>query len=153
MRCFSLQPLMAAATLEGFGLPYTPRPDLCRRDGWAGATGAQAAYTWMTARLREHSPPPTPDALPVWVWVGRHPPNWEGVTGSYLTLELDPARMLISNYDTWDALLGQAVLQGRAVQDDEWATCLRDPWSGSLVQGVLWELRPDDTVNCHVHLP
>lgn len=153
MICYSLQPLMAAVTLQGFGLPYTPRPELCRRDGWAGERGAPAAYAWMTAQLRQRAEPPTPDALPVWVWVNEAPADWTGATGSYLTLDLDPARVLVSNYDVWDALLGQVILHGASVSDDEWAACLRDPWGGTLVQGVLWELRPGDLLDCQVRLP
>lgn len=154
MICYSLQPLMAAATLEGFRLPYRPVPELCRRDGWAGVDGAQGAYRWMTEQLSARHARPTADALPVWVWVEQPPAYWdEDSTGSYLTLDLDPQRLLISNYDMWDALLGESVLSGRNVPDASWAACLRPGRVGQRRQGVLWEVRPEDVVSCRVVTP
>lgn len=145
----SLQPLAAYVHLVNLRVPYQPDPALCRRDGWAGVTGARGAYRWMREQLARRVPPPTPDALPVWVWLGAPPADWDGVTGTHLTLSLDPARLLVTHYPTWDDLLGRAALRGEQVSAAQWQACL-DTGRPGAQQAVTWTLLPGDVTLAQV---
>ncbi|GAA4012907.1 hypothetical protein GCM10022631_25750 [Deinococcus rubellus] len=192
MRLYTMQPSTVLANLDA-GLTHRPRLDLCERDGFLGMARGEAetrrAYHWMIARLTQQETPPQLDSLPVWAW-HTYDPKRPGFDlrvyrpkrpGVLLELEVDPARVLLSDYELWHWALNGWFLGSRAnvraiaalckklgVEWGEWwthpdiaeqvcaswARCLDLKWyaprwegkpaAEKSLQGVLWEIRPQD---------
>lgn len=191
MQVYTLQPQTALELLLA-GRPYRPDPDLCRAEGFLDdSVQIIRAYDWITAKLALQDTSPEPNALPVWVWqrfdsarpdLRRHRPYSPGVL---LELEVNPARVLLSDFDLWHASLNGHLLgtdqedkafdlecQRRGFsghdtfwQDTElaeqvmksWERCLDLDWYApdwfgvprdrKKIQGVIWEIRPEDLVH------
>ncbi|RJF75655.1 DUF3841 domain-containing protein [Deinococcus cavernae] len=76
------------------------------------------AYQWIAGKLAQQKAPPQADALPVWVWHTHNPGHAEPdlwrlrpyAPGVLLELEVDAARVLLSDFDLWHAPLNGTFL-------------------------------------------
>ena len=103
-------------------LPQSAYETLLRRgyligDGRRAWTGMRRAYDWMVAQMERRLPkqPRNAGKYPVWAWAswrcnqprpdlryGGHLPS--GTPGMLLTIEIDPALVLISDFTAWHML-------------------------------------------------
>lgn len=118
MKVYTLQPQVVLDTLSG-GQSYRPDPALCCSEGFPeNDQQIVRAYQWMAGKLAQQQPPPGREALPVWVWHTHDPGHPEGdlrrhrpyAPGVLLELEVDPARVLLSDFDLWHAALNGTFL-------------------------------------------
>jgi hypothetical protein len=137
------------------------------------------AYRWMREQMYRHLGPPTfRGQFPVWAWQewrgrGRARPDLRcsghlprGTGGVRIELEIDPARLLLSDFELWHYVLNGWYLPrsasderrheahvGRGLLEASWQRIFDLDWShprfaskraDKSVQGVAWELRPGD---------
>ncbi|HYF62043.1 MAG TPA: DUF3841 domain-containing protein [Herpetosiphonaceae bacterium] len=105
MRLWSIQPRVLWDTLQAEG-SLSGNPAYVWPGFWA-------AYDWMMLQMRRRiGPPPQPATLPMWAWA-----RWtaasprpdlrsrghleRGTAGVRMELEVDPARVLLSDFELW----------------------------------------------------
>lgn len=89
-----------------------------------------SAYDWMCAQMRRRiGPPPRPDQLPIWAWArwsaahirpdlratAHLPP---GTAGVRIEIEVDPARVLRSDFHLWHHVLNYWYLSTSEADDE-----------------------------------
>ena len=118
MKVYTLQPQAVLDTLLA-GQSYRPDPILCNSDGFLdNDQQILRAYQWIAGKLAQQELPAYPDALPVWVWHTHNPGHAEPdlwrlrpySPGVLLELEVDAARVLLSDFDLWHAPLNGTFL-------------------------------------------
>lgn len=118
MRLWSIQTPKAYQTLQERGV--------LRGDGRKVAPYFRPAYAWMQDQMRARVPSYTKGTL-VWAWAkkpdlrvsGREYPDEKNVR---LEIEVDPSRVLLSDFDAWHFVLNNAYLHSRSFDERETVT-------------------------------
>lgn len=111
------------------------REGILRADGRRADRDFRAAYAWMRAQVRRRVPGARGRPL-LWAWVGA-PPEGVGAPGEVcLTLEVDPSRVLLSDFDAWHSVLNRGFLALTEAEleafEARWERCAAaggDAWS------------------------
>ena len=124
-------------------------------------------YDWLTCQMAERiGQPPDDVKYPIWAWYRNDDDfsGWgtAGQTYAILNLEIDPYRVVLSDHDAWNSVIGHCPV---IYEDDpdkwdaEWERCMREgrraisqTWprifrcKGEYIQATFWELFLDDVV-------
>ena len=105
-------------------------------DGGEPEPGFERAYKWMSARMTERLGAAPPDARPIWAWhtwqPGRERPDLRsrrhlppGTRGARIELEIDPDRVLLSDFSLWHFALNYWYLPSSPADEESFETLLR----------------------------
>ena len=146
MRLWSIQPRLLWDQLEQEGA-ISGNPAFVWPEFWH-------AYDWMMVQMRHRiRPSPRPGMLPMWAWA-----RWtgtqtrpdlrsrghleSGTSGVRLEFDVDPARVLLSDFELWHYVLGYWYLAANDAEDvyvDAALTAKRlDPFRQKLLADDYW---------------
>ena len=126
------------------------------------------AYDWLSSQMAERlGQPPAGVKYPIWAWYRNDDDfsDWGEAGRKYaiITLEIDPWRVVLSDYDDWNAVIGHYPIIHTASEADfdaEWERYMNAgtreierSWKrvfrsdGDYVQATFWELFKEDVVS------
>ncbi len=126
------------------------------------------AYDWLASQMAERiGQPPADTKYPIWAWYRNDDDfsDWGEAGREYaiITLEIDPWRVVLSDYDDWNAIIGHYPIIHTADEaefDAEWERymnagrrAIERSWKrvfhsdGDYVQATFWELFKEDIVS------
>ena len=134
--------------------------------------GFLAAYDWLVSQMEKRvGTAPIGVKYPIWAWFRNNDDfldwNTDGRKYAKITVEIDPSRVLLSDFDDWHFVLDNCPLLDETVSEEEfdvaWDRCVaagpeavRATWErvfhddGNYVQATFWELYLSDVVNVEV---
>ena len=134
--------------------------------------GFLAAYDWLVSQMEKRvGTAPIGVKYPIWAWYRNDDDfsdwNEDGHKYAKITVEIDPSRVLLSDFDEWHCVLNDCPLLDENVSEEEfdaeWDRCVaagpeavRATWErvfhgdGDYVQATFWELYLSDVVNVEV---
>lgn len=134
--------------------------------------GFLAAYDWLVSQMEKRvGTAPIGVKYPIWAWFSNNDDfsdwNNDGRKYAKITVEIDPSRVLLSDFDDWHCVLNNCPLLDETVSEEEfdvaWDRCVaagpeavRATWErvfhddGNYVQATFWELYLSDVVNVEV---
>ena len=129
IRVWTIQPVQVLARLEQEQLLYT--------DPAHAPEEFRDAYDWLRAQMQERIPG-YGDHYPWWGWFTPRPDLRQsghltrGTQGVRLELALDPAQVLLSDFDAWHVVLNHGYLALTEDEDEAWyhrfAAAVADRW-------------------------
>jgi hypothetical protein len=146
MRVWTIQPTEVLERLEAERVLYVDPVHVSRE--------FRHAYDWMRAQMKRRIPGYS-GRYPWWGWQSPRPDLRQsghlprGIGGVCLELELDPAEMLLSDFDAWHVVLNRSYLALSEAEDeawyqrfeasvpDRWAWPLPEPWHSAIL--TSWE--------------
>ena len=137
-----------------------------------GDCGFLAAYDWLVSQMEKRvGTAPIGVEYPIWAWYRNDDDysdwNEDGRKYAKITLEIDPSRVLLSDFNEWHCVLNDCPLLDENLSEEEfeaeWDRCVaagpeavRATWErifhndGGCVQATFWELRLEDVVKVEV---
>jgi hypothetical protein len=118
------------------------------------------AYKWMTAQMQKRLPSSPKDIAPIWSWLqwtnNRRMPDLRaaghlepGAKGVRLEIEVNPNRVLLSDFDLWHNVLNYSwheplppALHRR--EEKSWEDIFEVKAKTKSIQGTLWAIHLDD---------
>jgi hypothetical protein len=105
-------------------------------DGGEPEPGFERAYGWMSARMTGRLGAAPPGARPIWAWhtwqSGRERPDLRsrehlpsGTRGARIELEIDPGRVLLSDFSLWHFALNYWYLPSSPADEESFEALLR----------------------------
>ncbi|MCX6029858.1 MAG: DUF3841 domain-containing protein [Chloroflexi bacterium] len=146
MRIWTIQPVEVLARLEAEQVLYADPAHI-----WPEFRGA---YDWLAGQMQRRIPG-YGGGYPWWGWYNPKPDLRgsghlpRGTRGVRLELELDPAQLLLSDFDAWHIVLNQGYLALTEAEDEAWDARFRaavpdsrawppsEPWHSEIL--ASWE--------------
>lgn len=169
MKLFTIQPIEVVKILEETGrfvCEYSKYMDGAKEDNWDEGIDA---YAWMIGQMEKRiGPAPKEGLYPVWAWAKNDNEfvndscAEHGKTYARIELEIDPARVLLSDFDGWHSCLNACpYVDDEESFDEKWDAIVAggkeaivESWEGIFdvsrsdwIQAVFWELRKEDVVS------
>ncbi len=158
MRLVTIQPVEALKDLAENGryVSDTEKVESCEEAGMF-----IEAYAWLNEHLAERiGPAPAGVKYPVWAWYKNDEDysHWNnGGTFVKITLDIDPDRVVLSDFDGWNCILnGCQVYLNEDEEEVFGAAKIHKTWDrvfhsdGDYVQACFWELRSEDVLNVEI---
>jgi len=169
MRLFTIQPIEVLKILEEKGRFVCEYSEYMK---WAEENGCNEtidAYTWMMIQMKKRiGPSPEGAYYPIWAWAKNDDDNVNdscaqaGKLYARIELEINPSRVLLSDFDGWHSPLGAVpFIEDEESFDEKWNAIIAagkeavvKSWEGifdvsrsDYIQAVFWELRKEDILS------
>ena len=158
MRLVTIQPV---EVLKDLSVKHRYVCDTEKVESYEDADLFTDAYAWMNERLAERiGAAPVGVTYPIWAWYRYDGDfaHWNG-GGTFvkIVLDIDPERVVLSDFDDWNCILNGGPVVTDEDEDDVFEEeNIRKTWErvfhddGECVQACFWELRSDDVLSVEV---